>query len=199
MASARLNAVRYRYCSMSDIADRYRRVAAAFTWRAEAVPPTAWDNAAPCDGWVARDIVAHMVEWISGMLQECAAIELPRGPSVADDPAGAWRTMSDGLQRVLDDPAQASRELSHEQLGTMPLEDAVSMTMINDVFLHAWDLARATGLDETLDPLEVASLLAAMEPMDEMLRQSGHFGPRVVVPPTADAQTKLLAFIGRHP
>ncbi len=199
MAPARLSPDHYRYRSMSDIAERYRGVAAAFTWRADAVPPTAWDNASPCDGWVARDIVAHMIEWMSGMLQDCAAIELPRGPSVVDDPAGAWRTMSDGLQRVLDDPAQASREFFHEKIGTMPLEEAVSMIMINDVFVHTWDLARATGLDETLDPHEVASLLAAIEPMDEMLRQSGHYGPRVAVPPTADAQTRLLAFIGRQP
>jgi hypothetical protein len=38
-----------------------------------------------------------------------------------------------------------------------------------------------------------------MEPMDEMLRQSGHFGPRVAVPDDADEQTKLIAFIGRQP
>jgi hypothetical protein len=35
--------------------------------------------------------------------------------------------------------------------------------------------------------------------MDEMLRESGQYGPRVPVPDAADAQTKLLAFIGRTP
>ena len=38
-----------------------------------------------------------------------------------------------------------------------------------------------------------------MLPMDEVLRQSGQYGPRVEVPDDADAQTKLLAFIGRTP
>ena len=35
--------------------------------------------------------------------------------------------------------------------------------------------------------------------LDDALRQSGHYGPRVVVPHDADVQTKLLAFIGRTP
>ena len=65
--------------------------------------------------------------------------------------------------------------------------------------VHTWDLARATGLDETLDPQEVHNLLMAMEPIDEMLRQSGQFGPRVIVPEDADEQTKLIAFTGRRP
>ena len=38
-----------------------------------------------------------------------------------------------------------------------------------------------------------------MEPMDEMLRSSGHYGPRVEVPDDADEQTKLIAFTGRRP
>ena len=41
-------------------------------------------------------------------------------------------------------------------------------------------------------------MLAGMQPMDEMLRQSGHFGPRVEVPTDADDQTRLIAFTGRH-
>ena len=68
-----------------------------------------------------------------------------------------------------------------------------------DVLIHTWDLARATGLDETLDPDEVQGMADAMEPMDQMLRDSGHFGPRVPVPDDADEQTKLLAFTGRQP
>ncbi len=65
--------------------------------------------------------------------------------------------------------------------------------------MHTWDLARATGLDERLDPDEVHALFVTMEPMDEMLRQSGQFGARVPVPDDADEQTKLIAFTGRQP
>jgi len=42
-------------------------------------------------------------------------------------------------------------------------------------------------------------MLVGMEPIDEVLRQSGQFGPRVAVPDDADEQTKLIAFIGRQP
>ena len=50
-----------------------------------------------------------------------------------------------------------------------------------------------------LDTGEVRDLLAGMEPHDEMLRQSGHYGPRIEVPADADEQTKLIAFTGRRP
>ncbi len=81
----------------------------------------------------------------------------------------------------------------------MPLRQAIDMIYTSDVFLHRWDLARATGQNETLDPDKCAAMLEGMLPMDEVLRQSGHYGPRVHVPHDADVQTKLLAFIGRDP
>src|SRR3712207_1825889 len=38
-----------------------------------------------------------------------------------------------------------------------------------------------------------------MEPIDDLLRSSGQYGPRVTVPDDADVQTRMLAFIGRDP
>ena len=38
-----------------------------------------------------------------------------------------------------------------------------------------------------------------MEPLDEMLLQSGQYGARVVVADDADWQDKLIGFIGRDP
>jgi hypothetical protein len=38
-----------------------------------------------------------------------------------------------------------------------------------------------------------------MEPMDELLRSSGQYGPRVVVPAEAPAVDRLMGFIGRDP
>jgi uncharacterized protein (TIGR03086 family) len=184
---------------MSDIADRYRRVAGKFTATAEAVPDDAWDNPAPPDGWVARDVVRHLVDWFPPFLHDGAGIDLPTGPSVDDDPARAWSVMSDGVQAVLEDPGTVSRTFEHDRAGKHPLDEAIGMFFLGDVLVHTWDLARAAGLDETLDPDEVAGMLAGMEPMDEMLRKSGQYGPRVAVPDDADTQTKLIAFTGRHP
>ena len=60
-------------------------------------------------------------------------------------------------------------------------------------------ISLATGQDETLDPEKAAVMLEGMLPMDEMLRQSGQYGPRVEVPDDADPTTKLMAFVGRTP
>ena len=85
------------------------------------------------------------------------------------------------------------------QAGHHRVDDAVATFCLGDVLVHTWDLARATGLDETLDADEVHRLFTGMEPVDELLRSSGHFGPRVDVPADADEQTKLIAFTGRRP
>ncbi len=50
--------------------------------------------------------------------------------------------------------------------------------------MHTWDLARATGQDERLDPDFCAHLLSGMEQMEEVLRSSGQYGPRVECPLT---------------
>jgi uncharacterized protein (TIGR03086 family) len=182
---------------MSQYAERYAKVAAQFTARVEGVPAGAWERPAPCEGWVARDVVRHLVEWIPGFLAGTAGVELPAGPSVDDDPVKAWAALDAGLRGLLADPG-VTRE--HDMpMGRMSLEQAVDMICTNDVFMHTWDLARATGQDETLDPGEVHRMLAGMEPMDEAMRASGHYGPRVPVPDDADEQTRLIAFIGRQP
>ncbi len=42
-------------------------------------------------------------------------------------------------------------------------------------------------------------MLEGMQPLDELLRASGQFGPKVELPDDADVQARLLAFIGRDP
>src|SRR4051794_20323023 len=132
---------------MAPVAVRYRTVAAGFTARADHV--TDWDVPSPCAGWAARDIVGHLVEWFPAFLDGGAGIELPAGPDVGDDPAGAWRALDTGVQSVLDDPATATRRFRHDRAGEHALDDAIGMFFLNDVLIHTWDLARATGQDET--------------------------------------------------
>jgi len=184
---------------VSEIADRYRTVADGFTRRARAVPDAAWDRPAPCAGWVARDVVGHLVEWIPPFLHDAAGVELPEGPSIALDPAQAWLTMSDGIQAVLDDPKSANRDFDHPRAGPHRLDDAIAMFILGDVLIHTWDLARATGLDEALDTAEVARRFEGMQGIDEMLRQGGQYGPKIDVDESADLQSRLIAFTGRRP
>ncbi len=183
---------------MSEIAERYRKIAGQFTLRVMAVPDRAWEKPSPCEGWVARDVVRHLVEWIPGFFAGHAGVVIPEGPAVDDDPAGAWVALSDTIQSWLDDPELAAREF--EMRGERhTIEGAVDTFCTGDVLLHTWDLARATGLDESLDADEVHRMFVGMEPFDELLRASGHYGPRVEVPAEADEQTRLIAFTGRRP
>jgi uncharacterized protein (TIGR03086 family) len=75
----------------------------------------------------------------------------------------------------------------------------VERFVTGDVLVHTWDLAKATGQDTSIDADFAADMYEGMLPMDDMLRQSGHFGPRVEVPPDADPVTKLIGFTGRTP
>jgi uncharacterized protein (TIGR03086 family) len=111
----------------------------------------------------------------------------------------AWQVHHDAVQALLDDPATSGRVLTNPHIGTLPLDRVIDQFYTADVFMHTWDLARATGQDDRLDPGFCAELLAGMVPLEEVIRSSGHYGPKVEVPGDADAQTKLLGFIGRDP
>lgn len=183
----------------SELSERYRKVAATFTERVRGVPADHWNDPAPCEGWVARDIVEHLVDWLPSLLRDGGIECFPEVPAVGTDPLGAWLVLDAGVQAILDDPVSSARTFSHPMAGTHRLDDALSMFFLGDVLVHTWDLARATGQDESLDADEVAGMYAGIVPMDEILRQSGQYGPRVDVAEDADTQTKLIAFVGRTP
>ena len=65
--------------------------------------------------------------------------------------------------------------------------------------MHTWDLARAAGQDDQLELQLCAGLLGGIETHEDVIRSSGQFGARVPVTDDADAQTKVLGFIGRDP
>ncbi|GAA4254734.1 TIGR03086 family metal-binding protein [Dactylosporangium darangshiense] len=182
---------------MSSAADDHRTTAARF---GELVAGTTdWSAPAPCEGWTALDVVRHLIEWLPGFLESGAGIELPAGPPVDEDPVGAWQAHAAAVQAVLDDPASAAVPFSNRHTGDMPVPAAIAIFYTSDVFLHTWDLARATGQDEHLDPQRCAAMLEGMRSAEPAMRASGEFGPAVEVPADADPQTRLLAFIGRRP
>lgn len=179
-------------------AERFRRVASTFAARTNAVTGDGWESPAPCEGWTARDVVRHLVEWVPAVIGR-SGIVFPAGPPVDDDPAGAWKALSDSLQAALDDPDVAAIEFDAGPPGLMTIERAIGMLVVGDVLVHTWDLARATGQNESLDAAIASEMLIGMQPIDDMLRSSGHYGPKVAVPDNADDQTKLIAFTGRDP
>ena len=116
-----------------------------------------------------------------------------------DDPVAAWVAHTEAVQAVLDDPATESAILNNPHIGDMPLSAAIANIYTADVFMHTWDLARATGQDDRLDGARCEVMFQGMQPLDQVLRSSGQYGPRVAVAADADAQTRLLGFIGRNP
>jgi uncharacterized protein (TIGR03086 family) len=178
-----------------DPAARHREIAGVFTDRVHGTHD--WEAPAPVDGWTARDVVEHLVTWLPEFLT-AGGVALPAGPAVGEDPVAAWDFHADAVQDLLEESGTA-QQFSHPRVGDHPLATAIDRFYTSDVFMHTWDLSRATGQDETLDADFAAELLAGMEPIEEMIRASGQYGPRVPVPADAPVQDRMLGFIGRDP
>jgi uncharacterized protein (TIGR03086 family) len=182
---------------MSDITERYERITAQFTDRVRAVPADAWNNPSPCEGWTARDVVGHLTEWIPGFFGS-QGVEFPPVPSVQDDPVAAWQTVQSTVTEILADPAIAAKQIE-TPFSKQSVAETVDMIVTGDVFTHTWDLARATGQSEALDPDQLQRMIGAMGAMPEdVLRADGMFGPPLDVPADADDQTRFLAYVGRR-
>jgi uncharacterized protein (TIGR03086 family) len=181
---------------MSAIADRYRNLAGLFTAKVAAVPEERWGDPSPCAGWTALGVVQHVAE-TQGMFLGFVGQRVPDAPAVADDPLGAWSAARDSVQDALDDPAVAT--MTFEGLfGTTSFEQAVDRFLSFDLVVHGWDLARATGLDERIDPVEVRRLTEQAPSFGDAMRGPGAFGPELDAPGGADEQARLLAFLGRR-
>ncbi|HEV7861678.1 MAG TPA: TIGR03086 family metal-binding protein [Acidimicrobiia bacterium] len=181
---------------MSDLLDRYRRLADGFTARVEAVPDGAWDNSSPCEEWKARDVVGHVAGLSKHFVAVINGVE-PPAPAPLDDPVTAWAEARAGVEAVLADPDQAG-SIVETPMGDMPFEVLMGQFGCMDLLIHTWDLARAAGLDESIDPDAAANAYEMLKPMDEMLRGPGIFKPAIEPPADADIQTKLLSFLGRQ-
>jgi uncharacterized protein (TIGR03086 family) len=182
---------------MREVAERYRRLSGAFAARIATVPADRWEDPSPCEGWTARDVVRHVVGSQARFLR-LVGRELGPVPDVADDPAGAWDAARAVVQADLDDPVRAAAEFDG-LFGRTTFAQAVDRFGNTDLVVHAWDLARATGQDERLPPEEVRRVLAATAGLEDSMRGPRTFGPPVDVPPDADEQTRMLAFLGRRP
>jgi uncharacterized protein (TIGR03086 family) len=178
-------------------AQRHRAAAARLSACVEGV--TDWDAPTPLPDWAARDLVAHLVQWSRSLLASGGGVALGEVPDPVLEPVAAWRAHAADVQSLLDDPASAGLPFHDRFLGPMRLDGAVDRFYTPDVVMHTWDLARASGQDDRLDPAECAMILAAMEPFDSAMRATGQFGPRLPAPPGAGPQERLLAFIGRDP
>lgn len=181
---------------MTEISERYRRLADAFADKVAAVPDDRWSSPSPCPDWTARDVVRHVVH-TQGMFLGFVGRELGDIPSVDDDPLGAWNAARAVVLAGLEDPARAAEEFQGMS-GPSRFDAAVDRFLSFDLVVHGWDLARAAGLDERIDPADVDDVRRAAEGFGDAMRSPGAFGPAVEPPRDADEQARVLAFLGRQ-
>ncbi len=118
--------------------------------------------------------------------------------SVDDDPVAAFQSARADMEVVLDDPELARSEYDG-QFGRTTISATVDRFLGFDLVVHGWDLARATGQDERIDPVEVERIWADAQQLGENLRQSGVCAAAVEIRRDAPLQERLLAHLGRDP
>jgi uncharacterized protein (TIGR03086 family) len=182
---------------MTEIADRYRRLSDRFAERIAAVGSDQWDRPTPCDDWSARQLVEHVVA-SQGMFLGFIGREAPPPLPVAEDAVKAWDAARSEIQGALDDPEVATQEFDG-YFGRSTFEAAVDRFLNFDLVVHGWDLARATGQDERIDPDDLRRIDEGARAFGDAMRGPGAFGPAVEPPEGADEQQRVLAVLGRRP
>src|SRR5918998_6322840 len=111
---------------MTEISQRYARLADAFAAKIAAVPDDRWACPPPCEGWTARDVVRHVID-----SQESSSAwwdaHWANIPSVDDDPLGAGTAARSVVQRDLENLENTERASAQYEgfAGSTTLETAV--------------------------------------------------------------------------
>ncbi len=174
-----------------------------FTQRVHAVRADQWDAPTPCTDWTVRDLVNHLTAeqlWVPPLLRDGATVDSVGdafdGDMLGPDPVASWDTAAAASRAAFHEPGALDRAV-HLSFGETPAPFYCGQ-MTTDLVVHAWDLSRAIGADETLPEALVEFSLGEIAPYAEELEKSGLFAPPIPPPPGADAQTELLCLVGRR-
>ncbi|WP_460498701.1 TIGR03086 family metal-binding protein [Glycomyces tarimensis] len=160
----------------------------------------------PCEDYTQAALLNHLLglSWVF-----TSAARKERGPHTDKPPSvppatvePAWRRLLperlDALAEAWSDPAAWQGETTAGGV-TLPAE-AMGLVALNEVAVHGWDLARATGQDYELDPTIVEILLAFDgQDADDQSAREGIYAPVVKLPDGAPPQDRLIAITGRDP
>jgi uncharacterized protein (TIGR03086 family) len=159
----------------------------------------------PCTEWNVRDVANHLL----GTLELGRALlsdtppEAPVGPGelpgvdlAGDDPAKAYRV---GVESLLAAAAGDAFSRVHQTpLGDMPGAVLGGFTTL-DIFVHGWDLARATGQSTGMDDALAEEILGFAHQAVTDETRAPRIGPQVAAPEGASATERLMAYMGRTP
>lgn len=184
-----------------DLVSLFLRSIDEFDRRVTEIGDDQWSNATPCSEWDVRALVNHVTSealWLPHLLAGktiADAGDAFDGDVLGSDPAGAWSIAAKEEREAIQEQSVLERTV-HLSRGPTPASQYVA-ELLSDHVVHAWDLARGIGADETLDPELVDILYNVAAPMEDDLKASGMYGDKVVPPADADTQTKMLAVFGR--
>ncbi len=158
----------------------------------------------PCDGTSVAALLDHLVGLTLAFRLAAEKTSLGGGPSAdAENLTADWRTrlpsQLDALAAAWKEPA-AWEGLTEAGQVTLPA-GLMGVFALNEVLVHGWDLAVATGQPYRPDPasaqacldLAVQTAAGAPEKRDEL------YGPVVPVPDDAPVFDRLLGQTGRDP
>jgi uncharacterized protein (TIGR03086 family) len=158
------------------------------------------DHPTPCPKWTAADLLRH----IGGLTLEftAAAQKVPTPSRAADGLTDGWRQRIQedlaGLAAAWEDTSAYEGE-THAGPVTMPGRETARVAL-NEVTVHAWDLARATGQDYAADPAAVDECSSFVESFDAPGNDDGGlFGPPVTTTDEASPIDRLVGLTGRDP
>lgn len=160
----------------------------------------------PCPDLAVRNLLGHLTG-LAVAFRDAARKDL--GPTTDTSPEASVPDVGPGwreeLAKVLGELADAWREpdawTGMTRAGGIDLPGAAAGAVVADeLVIHGWDLARATGQEYTPDPAALRAaygLLAAAA--DESDRDQGMFGPVVAVPADAPLLERAVGLSGRDP
>jgi uncharacterized protein (TIGR03086 family) len=162
-----------------------------------------WSRPTPSDMTI-REVVEHVVAGnrltamlITGVPRSEAKAVLT-GDQLGQDPVSAVIESSARQAEAFADTA-ADQPVEFPG-GDLRARDFLRFRLI-DLVVHAWDIRRGAGLDETLTPAVVDALWAQIESHLAELVAFGAYGegPSGELPADASTQTRLLDALGRRP
>jgi len=183
--------------SPGDVRADYLAADRRLTALLDGVDDAGWASPSPCEGWAARDVVAHLVETQRSFLAE-RGVELGDAADVRADPAGAWRAHADAVATALADPAVPATPFDGF-FGPTTLGEALGRFYVWDMVVHRWDVARAVGdpAAATFTPDELPALEAGADSFGPALHMDGICRAGVEAPEGASREVRLLARLGR--